>query len=246
MNKEAILQEMEISKAEHQAALDKIQELKKEEAWLLSRRGKFTASEYGKLMGYELDPKYDTQLTKGGTTYAYEKYLECITTERKNITSKSIDHGNEFEIEAAERFTQETGIIVHHFGENQEFIELGEHLGCTPDGLIGSDGGFESKCPNGKTHDHYLNSITDVESFKKTCTSYYWQIMGSMYVTGRKYWYFVSYDPRFQNPEEQILILKIERNETDIEKLKIQLRLGISYKLSLLKKRAKRKPLRII
>lgn len=241
-----ILQEIDQSRAEHQAALEKIKEIEKRKAWLLSRRGKLTSSEYGRLMGYEKDAKYQTQLTKGGMTYAYEKYLECITSESESFSNGSTDHGNEFEAEAAVRFMEETGLEIQNYGKDQEFIELGEHLGCTPDGLIGEDAGFESKCPNSKTHDHYLSNIQCQDTFKKVCSDYYWQIQGSMYITGRKHWYFVSYDPRFTEKEEQILILKVERNEEDIENLKNRLRLAISYKLSLLKKRAQRKTLRIL
>ncbi len=234
------------SRAEHQAALEKIKELQKQEAWLEKRRSRFTSSEYVKLMGYEDNPKYDTQLTSGGITYAFEKYMEEISTDSKVITSKSIEHGNEYENEAAIRFMEETKIELHHFGKDQEFIELGKDLGCTPDGLIGDDGGYESKCPDSKTQDNYLNSITDVETFKAVCKKYYWQIQGSMLVTGRKYWYFVSYDPRMKFKEDQMLILKVERNEADIEKLRKRLQLAISYKISLLKKRANRKPLLVI
>lgn len=229
-------------RAEHQAALNKIKEINKRELWLQSRKKRFTVSEYGRLMGYENNPEYQKRLTKGGISYAYDKYLETITTGKlKEFTTKSVDHGNEFEEEAAERFQKETGVKLHNYGDKQEFIEFGEHLGCTPDGLIGEDGGFESKCPDSKTHDKYLTEITDVESFKKTCPNYYWQIQGSMYITRRKYWYFVSYDPRFIEEDEQILILKIERNEKDISNLKNRLRLAISYKISLLKRREKRR-----
>lgn len=236
----------EEAKAEHQAALAKIQEMNKHKEWLEKRKSRFTSSEYGRLMGYEDNPKYDEVLTKGGLTYAYEKYLEEITTETKSITSAAIEHGNEFEVEAAERFMKETDLEVYAYGKDQEFQELGKDLGCTPDGLIEDYSGLETKCPDSKTHDTYLSTITDVASFKKLCNKYYWQIMGAMYITGRKSWYFVSYDPRMKNKDEQILILKIERNEEDIEKLKKRLRLAIGYKISLLKKRAKRKPLRVI
>lgn len=236
----------EEAKAEHAAALAKMKEIQKKNEWLEQRKGRFTSSEYGRLMGYEDNPAYQQKLTKGGITYAYEKYLEAITTEKESISSAAIEHGNEFEAEAAERFMEETGIELINYGKEQEFIPFGSHLGCTPDGLIGDLGGFESKCPNSKTHDTYLNEITDQETFKAVCNNYYWQIQGSMYVTNRKFWYFVSYDPRMRNPEEQILILKVERNEKDIENLKNRLQLAIGYKLSLLKKRNNRKPLRLI
>lgn len=236
-----ILAELAQSKADHQAALEKIKAIEKEKAWLQQRKSRFTASEYGRLMGYETDPKYNNVLTKGGESYAYDKYLESITTETDGFKgNQSTEHGNTYETEAAQLFMERTGIVLHHCGEEQEFIPFGKHLGCTPDGLIGEDRGFESKCPNSKTHDTYLRTITDVASFKKVCTDYYWQIQGSMYVTGRKAWYFVSYDPRFIHEADKLLILKIERNDADIDNLKNRLQLAIARKMQLLKQREQR------
>lgn len=240
MNNQAILEELDKSRAEHQAALDKIQEIKKREEWLQARRGRFTASEFHRLMGYEESPKYDTELTKGGLSYAHEKYIESITTPTETYTNASMQWGNENEETAALKFIEATGIEIDFFGSNQKFQELGKDLGCTPDGLIGDDGGFESKCPDCKTHDHYLTHIVDGEAFKRVCGQYYWQVQGSMYITGRQYWYFVSYDPRFIVEKEQLHYLKIDRNENDIQKLKTRLQLAIAYRNSMLKKRAKR------
>lgn len=246
MNRAEIEELLMDSKAEHEAALEKIKQIQEREEWFHKRRGRFTASEFHRLMGYEDNPKYDTELTKGGTSYAYEKYLETITEAGERYRNESMDRGNELEGEAAIRFMEETGLEVANTGDEQEFIELGEHVGCTPDGLVGDDAGLETKCPDSKTHDNYLTNIVDQESFKKVCKDYYYQIQGSMYVTGRSHWYFVSYDPRFKDKEEQLLILRIERNEEDIEKLKTRLRLAIGLKLSLLKKRKNRKILKAI
>ena len=107
-------------------------------------------------------------------------------------------------------------------GEEQEFIQISDYVGCTPDGLIGENKGIETKCPDSKTH--YFNLLNlKAESIKEIYPEYYWQIQGSLYITGRKSWYFVSYDPRFKNPEKRILILEIKRNEEDITDLKRKL-----------------------
>ena len=39
--------------------------------------------------------------------------------------------------------------------------------------------------------------ITDAGSLLKIEPKYYWQVMFSMWITGKTSWYFVSYDPRF-------------------------------------------------
>ena len=56
-----------------------------------------------------------------------------------------------------------------------------------------------------------------------------------MYVTGRKYWYFVSYDPRFIKLEKRLFVLRIERNEIDIKKLENRLTEAIRRKKERLK-----------
>jgi len=58
-------------------------------------------------------------------------------------------------------------------------------VGCSPDGLVGNDGGLEIKTPNAQTHVGYmLGEVKD----KYTC-----QIQGGMWITEREWWDFVSY-----------------------------------------------------
>ncbi|EMY3482139.1 YqaJ viral recombinase family protein [Flavobacterium psychrophilum] len=206
-------------------------EFDKNESWLNQRKGNFTASEFVRLMGYEDKEVFPS----GAITYVTEKVLEIVTTgEKKQLTTASVEWGSDTEIEAVEKFMITHDVVVYDFGDNQKFIKLGEHIGCTPDGLIGNDQGIETKCPDSKTHLGYLETLT-VESFKKDCTKYYWQIQGSMYVTGRKGWFFVSYDPRFKNEDKRLFVLKIERNEADIAKLEKRLTEAIKLKKERLK-----------
>jgi len=61
-------------------------------------------------------------------------------------------------------------------------------IGCSPDALIGEDGGLELKCPMAKTHLEYL--------FSGGVPSDYWmQVQGSLWITGRQWWVFESYHP---------------------------------------------------
>jgi hypothetical protein len=226
-----LLQELDQSRAEHQAALEKIREIQKQKEWLQSRRGKFTASEFHRLMGYE-DKK---EFPKGAETYAIEKATEALTTEGESFSSDSMDRGNDKEVEGAEYFMEVTGLKVENYGKDQEFVELGKDVGATPDGRIYPDGGIEGKAPNSKTHFFYLTNLKDVEDFKKHCKNYYWQCQGNMYVTGAKYWYFFSYDDRFKNPDHRLFYLKVERNEEDIAKLKSRLITAIARRNQFLK-----------
>ena len=60
-------------------------------------------------------------------------------------------------------------------------------VGCSPDRLVGEDGGLELKCPAPHTHIRYLlGSPVD---------DYLLQVQGSLWVTGRKWWDVMSYHP---------------------------------------------------
>ncbi len=61
-------------------------------------------------------------------------------------------------------------------------------FGCSPDGLVGEDGGLELKCPLLKTHAEYLDD-------GGLPLEYVPQVHGSLIVTGRKWWDFMSYAP---------------------------------------------------
>lgn len=63
-------------------------------------------------------------------------------------------------------------------------------FGCSPDALVGEDGGLELKNPAPKTHLKYLLRGGLPQEYK--C-----QVHGSLIVTGRAYWSFMSYCPGF-------------------------------------------------
>jgi hypothetical protein len=218
---------LEELRAEHEAALNSLKADKKKEEWLEKKRGKFSSSEADRLMTYE--NKIDT-FPKGADTYVLEKVIETLTHRTEdNYTNAAMQRGNDTEKIAMERFMEVVGIEVYNYGDNQEFLTLGNNFGCTPDGLIGEDGGAETKCPNSKTHFNYLKIKTQ-EQFKKECNKYYWQIQTSMYVTGRKYWYFISFDDRFKDESKRLHYLKITRHQEDIDKFKIRLTEAIKRK----------------
>ena len=220
----------------HAAHLEtkELQAQEKKNEWLALRLGKFTASEFYKLMSYENKETFPV----GAESYVLEKVLEVLTVKSgQGFTSSAIDWGNQYEEEAAERFMTFSGKKVYNYGSTQQFVVKNENVGCTPDGLIGTKSGLETKCPNSKTHLSYLN-INTQEEFKKECKNYYWQIQGSMYVCNRNSWYFVSYDPRFKNKKHQLKVLKINRDEVDVKKLKWRLETAIEKRDKYLKEYA--------
>lgn len=84
-------------------------------------------------------------------------------------------------------------------------------VGCSPDGLVGDDGGVEIKCPH--------NSMVHVETLECGMPpEHAAQVQGAMWVTNRKWWDFVSYDPRMP-PHLALHVERVERDDAYIAKL---------------------------
>lgn len=88
--------------------------------------------------------------------------------------------------------------------------------GASPDGLVGSDGLIECKCPNSATHLETLLSGA-VEG------KYFLQMQFQMAVTGRAYCDFVSFDPRLP-PEMQLWISRVARSDEKIKEIETEVR----------------------
>ena len=204
------------------------------------RIGKFTCSEFHRLITYEnnLD-----DLPKGAEKYVLEKVAESLTNNSSfndDFISDSIQWGKNTEALAVNRFQEETGIAVKNIGDDQQFIMydgknelLKGHVGGTPDGIIDDEVGLEIKCPDSKTHISYLLSVRP-ETAKKEIKNYYWQMQGCMMLTEKKAWYFMSFDPRFKEKKDQSLIIRIDRDEEDIDKLLVRLEMSVIRKKEIL------------
>ena len=145
--------------------------------------------------------------------YIYEKIAEISTGQFHEVSSVSMDWGTDHEQKAAELYEKETGNKVIPSG----FISFNESAGGSPDGLVGSNGGIEIKCP--------WNSANHIKLMieQEVTGNYLWQDQFNMMCTGRDWWDHVSYDPRF--PEGmQLVIVRVERNEDLIEKIKLRLK----------------------
>jgi hypothetical protein len=96
------------------------------------------------------------------------------------------EYGTRNEAGALTEYIMETGNAVEQVG----FINLEHWAGCSPDGLIGEDGGLEIKCPFGLRKDV-------APSFKplKEQPHYYDQVQFSLWVTGRQWWHFYQWSP---------------------------------------------------
>jgi hypothetical protein len=171
------------------------------QAWIEARCSIPTASEFSEL----LTPKFEIRTGEMPKTYLARKLAEKWGGPLPVKPTFEMEQGNVLEDFALPFFTFKTDLEVNRVGL---CLTDDERVGCSPDGLIGDNGGLECKCPAAQTHVKYLlNEVLPPE--------YATQVHGSMYVTGRPFWYFMSFRRNFPP-----LILKIERDE------KIQAKIG--------------------
>lgn len=100
-----------------------------------------------------------------------------------SFQSKAMENGVLYEEHARKYYEAMYGVSVEQVG----FIKMGQ-IGASPDGLVGDDGGVEIKCSDGPTH--YRIILAD-----KMPTAHIPQVQGNIWVSGRKWWDFISYDP---------------------------------------------------
>ena len=151
-----------------------------------------------------------------GTEAGREKLCQRIADERRHgyvakegFISKAMQSGIDLEAEAREMFEIATGEQVQEVG----FVEMDDLIGCSPDGLIGELAGIEIKCPNPQTHAWYIR-----ECGRAWLSAYKWQVLGSAWVTGRAWWWFVSYNPDFP-AHERLFVDTAVLFQDDIDKL---------------------------
>lgn len=187
--------------------------------WFEARCGKFTASNFYKLIAGK----------KTAETYIFEKVVEEVYGLQEGFENDAMRWGTEFEPDAIEFYELLTGNKV----EEIAFIEHSENVGGSPDGFIGENGAIEVKCPfNPINHIKHclLNSAKDLEKLNK---GYYWQCIGVLWLSGRQWIDFVSFDPRLDGAR-RMHVLRIERNENEIKKLLEALESAVKYKKELI------------
>lgn len=139
---------------------------------------------------------------KGLETLVDELMAEYLSSaEQSSFSSEHTDRGNELEAIARDMYELDRGVTVDQVG----FIEADEHIGFSPDGLIGEDGGLEIKCPSDTA---YYRILRDGE--KGIDTKYIWQVQMGLLLSGRQWWDLVFYSPNFK---ESMLIFRITPDE---------------------------------
>lgn len=179
--------------------------------WMLAHTGIPTASQFHNLV---TGIKFDVREGDMPKSYLCSKLAEAwIGGPMPGFSTWDTEQGNFRETEAIPWFEFDRGITVDKVG----FITTDDgQIGCSPDGLIGEDSGIEVKCPSPAVHIRYLTE-------KRLPPIYSAQVHGSMLVTGRPRWTFLSYHRKMP-----ALVLEIERDEEIQEKLQEALDLFLS------------------
>lgn len=174
--------------------------------WFQSRLGYATASCFSDVMAKG----------EGRTRAAYLKRVvaERLTGKRsEGFSSVHTDRGTEQEPYARMAYEAWSGNIV----DEVDFIRHGELMaGCSPDGLVGDNGGLEIKC---------VLPTVQIDTIEKGQypRSHSAQIQGSLWVTGRDWWDFVSYSPDLPS-NLRLYVHRVERDEEYIPVLESDVR----------------------
>lgn len=150
--------------------------------WWELRRGIPTASNFNRI----LTPK-NGKLSSQAEDYICELIGERVQLDPNLLTENpmtpAMRHGADCEDEARRFYELYRGVDVRQVG----FCTTDDgRFGCSPDGLVGEDGGLELKCPQLKTQARYVLAGVLPDEYRP-------QVHGALIVTGRKWWDFLSY-----------------------------------------------------
>lgn len=155
---------------------------------------------------------------KSGEAATRRNYRAEIIAERltgvpaESFQSAEMRWGTEQEPFARIAYEARSGNIV----EQVAFIRHASLMaGGSPDGLVGQDGQVEIKCPNTATHIDTL--------LKGMSADHIPQLQGNLWMSGRRWIDFISYDPRMP-PRMQLYVLRVRRDDDYIKTLEAEVR----------------------
>ena len=192
--------------------------------WLAMRCGFATASRFKDILA---------QTKSGGYSTSRRNYMAQLVVERltgtvqPSYTNDAMKWGTEHEEEARQAYEERIGQLVH----TVPFVKhpLIEWVGCSPDALVDVDSTFipgaiddggdgiakigaaEIKCPH-ESAIHIERLTSGMED------SHLPQIQGLLWITGRSWCDFVSYDPRMPDPLK-LYVQRVDRDEKMIHSL---------------------------
>jgi putative phage-type endonuclease len=170
--------------------------------WLQARVGKVTASQ----MKHVLAKTQKGLPTAARTTYLWQQVIERLTGQPAPVAkTMAMQWGTDQEPAALQAYVEAHVLHVEAVGFVQHATLA---VGCSPDGLVTEDmaatGLVEIKCP--------FNSANHLETWLSGMPEEHMaQVQGQMWLTGREWADFVSFDCRMP-PDLQLYVQRIPRN----------------------------------
>ena len=186
------------------------------EEWFSLRRGLPTGSGFSKIMTTKFE--YSKQAKK----YAWDLVGESFGLEEKRFITPAMQHGIDFEDEAAFSYSVLSDDPVHECGFC--FQDNRKLWGVSPDRFVGDDGLLEIKCPQPARMMEYHES-------GKLPAYYGPQVYGQLLVTGKKWLDFYAYHPDFKP-----FLIRVLADEKIQNKIQDCLEKFTTYRLSILER----------
>lgn len=177
--------------------------------WFAARLGKVTASRVADLMA----------TTKSGYAASRDNLMAQLVVEiltnqgQESYTSASMQWGTEQEPFARAAYEIATGQMVDECG----FVPHPTiaNAGASPDGLVGTDGLVEIKCPN-------TAGMIDALLTQTVPGKYNAQMQMQMACTGRAWCDYAVFDPRMP-AKAQLFIKRVPRDPVFIQKMEAEI-----------------------
>lgn len=174
--------------------------------WLALRAGVLTGSAMATVMA-----KYGQAFGDPAKKLARRFAIERLTgepAESGNYSNASMQRGHEFEALARDAYEREMMVTVTNGGF---FTNDAGTVGDSPDGLVGSEGVFEAKCPLVDAHFACIERGAPDPAYK-------WQIQNHLWTPDRKWCDYVQFNPDF--PEgKKLIIHRVYRDEAMIQQM---------------------------
>ena len=166
--------------------------------WTAARLAMPTASQFHRIITAKT-----RKLSTQADAYMHELLAEWLLGEPlDSVNSPYMQRGTELEDSGVAYYEFATNIATDQVG----FITRDDGLvGCSPDRLVGSDGGLEIKVPGAAKHvGHMLGGLDD----------YTVQVHGCMWICERQWWDVLSF-----NPCLPCVMMRIKRDQELIDNL---------------------------
>jgi putative phage-type endonuclease len=169
--------------------------------WLQMRTGMVTASRVADVLAKR---KTGTGELECRSKYRAEVICECLTgRSAEHYVTPAMEWG--IENEALARAAYEMRLDVETEPGGFAIHDSIPRFGASPDGLIGSDGLLEIKCPTTAAHIGYMLAGVTPEAYQP-------QMLAEMACTGRRWCDFVSFDPRLPK-KLQLFVRRFQRDD---------------------------------